>query len=556
MAPDTARTPSGTAVPIDTSRILGDIFDIAADAIIALDEEQRILLFNQGAEAIFGYERDEIIGQPLDVLIPERFRRVHRDVHIPAFAAAPVRARHMAERGEIYGLRKDGTEFPAEASISKVEVDGRLVYTVVLRDVTERHNASARLQVLADAGRELAASLDYEATLRTIANLAVKSLADFCAMDIVQDDGGVARVAVAHRDPAAAGLAAALQRIPLDRSRPHPVWKVLDTGQTVLLDEVEPSLLEAIARDEEHLRLLREMSPRTVLAVPLAARGHMLGAMQFFSCTPRRYRDAADVALAEDLGRRAALALDNARLYLEAQRAIAARDDVLSILSHDLGNPLSTIFIRSRVLLRTLPQELASAREQVEGIRTAAEEMDRLITNLLDLRRIEAGRLVLERRKHSAAALLERVRESFGVLAAEKSLSLEFHCCEPAPTVHVDRDRVLQVLGNLVGNAIKFTPPGGRIDVRVAQDGSGEVRFEVQDTGPGIPPEQLPHLFDRFWQARRSGRRSVGLGLSIAKGIVEAHGGRIWVESEPGAGARFYFTLPAGEEKAEVPAGG
>ncbi|HEY8469521.1 MAG TPA: ATP-binding protein [Longimicrobiales bacterium] len=548
--------PSGTAVPIDTSRILGDIFDIAADAIIALDEGQRILLFNQGAEAIFGYKRDEIIGQPLDLLIPERFRRVHRDVHIPAFAAAPVRARHMAERSEIYGLRKDGTEFPAEASISKLEVDGHLVYTVVLRDVTERHNAAARLQLLADAGRELAASLDYEATLRTIANLAVKSLADFCAMDIVQDDGGVARVTVAHRDPAAAGLAAALQRIPLDRSRPHPVWKVLDTGETVLLDEIEPSLLQTIARDEEHLRLLREMSPRTVLAVPLAARGHLLGAMQFFSRTPQRYRDAADIALAEDLGRRAALALDNARLYLEAQRAIAARDDVLSILSHDLGNPLSTIFIRSRVLLRTLPQELASAREQVEGIRTAAEEMDRLITNLLDLRRIEAGRLVLERRKHSADALLEGVRESFGVLAAEKSLALEFHCCEPAPTVHADRDRVLQVLGNLVGNAIKFTPPGGRIDVHVAQDGNAEVRFEVRDTGPGIPPEQLPHLFDRFWQARRSGRRSVGLGLSIAKGIVEAHGGRIWVESEPGSGARFYFTLPAGEEKAEVPAGG
>ncbi|HEX7091924.1 MAG TPA: ATP-binding protein [Longimicrobiales bacterium] len=556
MAPDTPRTPSGATVPIDASRILGDICDIAADAIIALDEAQRILLFNQGAEAIFGYTRDEIIGQPLDLLIPERFRHSHRDVHIPAFTAAPERARHMAHRREIFGLRKDGTEFPAEASISKLEIDGRLFYTVVLRDVTERHNASARLQLLADAGRELASSLDYEATLRTIANLAVQSLADFCAMDIVQDEGGVARLTVAHRDPAAVELAAALQRVPLDRSRPHPVWKVLDTGEAVLLDEVGPPLLEEIARDEEHLRLLHEMGPRTVLAVPLAARGHLLGAMLFFSRTPRRYRDPADVALAEDLGRRAALALDNARLYREAQRAIAARDDVLGILSHDLGNPLSAIFIRSRVLLRTLPQELAPAREQVEGIRTAAEEMDRLITNLLDLRRLEAGRLVLERRRHSAAALLEGVRESFGVLAAEKSLALELHCGEPSPTLHADRDRVLQVLGNLVGNAIKFTPPGGRIDVHVLQDSNAEVRFEVRDTGPGISPEQLPHLFDRFWQARHSGRRSVGLGLSIAKGIVEAHGGRIWVESEPGAGARFYFTVPAGEEKAEVPARG
>ncbi len=545
MASDTSSIPSAEATRLDADRILGSILDIAADAIITIDEAQRILIFNQGAEEIFGYSRDEVVGQPLDILIPERFRRSHHGVHLPAFAASADRARRMGERREIYGLRKDGTEFPAEASISKLEVDGRLVFTAVLRDITDRRRAAERLQVLADAGRELAASLDYEVTLRNIARIAVQSLADFCAVDVAQDDG-VARLVIAHRDPAAADLAAALQRIPLDRTRPHPVWKVLDTGESVLLDDVSDAFLTEIAQDDVHLRLLREVAPRSVLSVPLAARGHLFGAMQYFSRTPGRFRDPADVALAEDIGRRAALALDNARLYAEAQRAIAARDDVLAILSHDLGNPLSAVFIRSRVLLRTLPKELTAAREQVEGIRTAAEEMDRLVTNLLDLRRIEAGRLLVEPRPHSAAALLQGLGESFRVIAEERSLELELRCTEPEPpTVHADRDRLLQALGNLVGNAVKFTPEGGRVGVYVSRDGD-QVRFEVRDTGPGIAADQLPHLFDRFWQARHSGRRSVGLGLSIAKGIVEAHGGRIWVESEEGNGARFFVTVPAG----------
>jgi len=544
MVSNVSSIPSAEVPRRDADRILGAILDIAADAIITIDEDQRILIFNQGAEEIFGYSRDEVIGQPLDILIPERFRRGHRGLHIPAFAAGPERARRMAERSQIYGLRKDGTEFPAEASISKLEVDGRLLFTAVLRDITERQRAAERLQVLADAGRELASSLDYEVTLRNIARIAVQSLADFCSVDIVQDDG-TARLVVAHRDPEDADLAAALQRIPLDRSRPHPVWKVLDSGESVLIDDFSEAFLAEIAANDEHLRVLREMAVRSVLSVPLAARGHLLGTMQYFSHTPGRFRDPADVALAEDLGRRAALALDNARLYREAQRAIAARDDVLAILSHDLGNPLSAVFIRSRVLLRTLPRELVAAREQVEGIRTAAEEMDRLVTNLLDLRRIEAGRLVVEPRPHSAAALLQGLDDSFRVLAKEKSLDLELRCLEPEPpVVRADRDRLLQALGNLVGNAIKFTPEGGRVGVYVSRDGD-QVRFEVRDTGPGIPADQLPHLFDRFWQARNSGRRSVGLGLSIAKGIVEAHGGRIWVESEEGKGARFFVTVPS-----------
>lgn len=542
-----------TAAPAADERqlVAAEILSIAADAIISVDESQRIILFNEGAEEIFGYAKQEILGQPLDVLIPERFRAIHRRAHIPAFAQSPTRARRMAERREIFGVRKNGQEFPAEASISKVEGRGGTIFTVVLRDTSERKRIEQALQLLADAGRELASSLDYETTLGTIVQLAIRSLADFCAIDVIEE-GRVVRLTVAHRDPAHAGLAAALRAVPLDRGRPHLVWEVFRTGEPVLVEEVSDAHLQSIAQDEAHLRLLRALGPKSIVAVPLAARGELLGAMLFIATQSGRRYNAADLALAEELGRRAALAVENARLYRDAQRAVQARDELLGIVSHDLRNPLTAIFVSSRVLQRVLPKDIPdAARQQVDGIRVAAQQMDRLITDLLDLRRIEAGRLPLDRDRHDAASVVAETVTSFRPLAAEKSLRLETALSEEGRAVFADRDRLLQVLSNLMGNAVKFTAEGGRIGVRITprQDA---VQFEVWDTGPGISPDHLPHLFDRFWQGRRSGPHSVGLGLTIAKGIVEAHGGRIWVESELGVGTRVYFTIPVASTAAQA----
>ncbi|HEU4456092.1 MAG TPA: ATP-binding protein [Longimicrobium sp.] len=228
-----------------------------------------------------------------------------------------------------------------------------------------------------------------------------------------------------------------------------------------------------------------------------------------------------------------------------AEAAVRARDDVLGVVSHDLGNSLSAVVVTTTVLLRTLPEEerLAAARTQVMNIRRLAEQMQRLRQDLLDVATIEAGRFSVDPVPDDLAALLADAAERFAPLAAEKGLALDVECPDALPEVAIDTGRIHQVVGNLLGNALKFTPAGGRI-VLAAEVAPGEVRVSVADTGPGIAPEHLPHVFDRFWKTRSQNRHGAGLGLAIASGIVEAHGGRLWVESEHGAGSTFRFTLP------------
>jgi signal transduction histidine kinase len=233
------------------------------------------------------------------------------------------------------------------------------------------------------------------------------------------------------------------------------------------------------------------------------------------------------------------------RMYDEARQAIDAREEVLKIVSHDLRNPLNTISMSAGLMLEVdLAQE--QRVKQLSMIKRAGERMNRLIQDLLDVAKLEAGRLGINPRPTEIAPVVSEAVDMLRPPALEKSIRLDTMVAGDLPVIAADAGRVLQVLSNLVGNAIKFTPAEGRVTIRV-EAVAGSVRFCVADTGPGIPPEQLPHIFARFWQADRSDRRGIGLGLAIAKGIVEAHGGRIWVESRVGEGTSFYFTL-SGED--------
>lgn len=234
-----------------------------------------------------------------------------------------------------------------------------------------------------------------------------------------------------------------------------------------------------------------------------------------------------------------------------AEAAVNARDEVLRIVAHDIGNSLSAVKIHAMVLERTLPADGVEARKRTEAIRHLTQQMDRLRQDLLDVAAIEAGRLSFEPHETALGEVVDDVLGTVAGMAGEKGLTVE--CAVPAdlPAVWADRERLHQVLSNLVGNAVKFTPAEGRIRVSAAvqdaEDGEGgvEVRVAVADTGPGISAEHLPHVFDRFWQARSTRRAGAGLGLAIARGVVEAHGGRIWATSQPGQGTTFEFTLPA-----------
>jgi len=388
---------------------------------------------------------------------------------------------------------------------------------------------------------------DPQGMYTLLAHLAVPDMADWCLVDALEQEAWVHRVAASCLDPTQEQQARALpQRQQLRTDAPIGLLRVLHTGEPELVPAVTDSLLRAAAAEPHHPTLLTLLQARSYMIVPLRARGNTLGAVTFVASHSGRRYGPEDLALAEDLCQRASLAIDNARLFGESRRATRAREDLLAVVSHDLRNPLSVVQLGAALLLRERP---GVARDEhvvkhSTRMRDAADRALRLISDLLDWGRLEAGgRLPLELGVEPASALVTDAVEGVRALAEANRLHLTLELPEELPLVRCDRTRVLQVLGNLLGNAVKFTQEGGRVTAGARVQGS-EVRFHVKDTGKGIPPEQLPYIFDRYWQAKDTASRGAGLGLAIAKGLVEAHGGRIWAESTPGQGSTFHFSLP------------
>ena len=342
------------------------IVSIAADAIITIDEDQRITIFNDGAERIFGYTRAEVVGASLDLLLPARSRAQHRG-HVAGFSAGQSRARQMGERNAtIMGLRKSGEEFPAEAAISKLEIADRRLLTVALRDVTDRKRVEMEYEIFAEAGVVLAASLNYQQTRRAIADLIVPRLADLCAVDIVEEDQPV-QLTLTPADPTKASACERLAKLRLDR-RHLLGWSAIETKRTQLLSVITPERWEAMAQSPEHLLLIRELAPRSAIAAPMFATGRLIGALSIASTTPGRFGER-DVDFVTELARRAALALENARLFEAEQRATGARDAVLAIVAHDVRNPLSSIgFAASTIKHQLGPNTSATNAKSVELI--------------------------------------------------------------------------------------------------------------------------------------------------------------------------------------------
>jgi PAS domain S-box-containing protein len=528
--------------------MLASVLGIAADAVITIDEGQRIIHFNRGAEEIFGWTSAEAMGNSLNVLLPERVRAAHGDF-VRQFAHGAETSRRMGHRREVAGLRHDGSEFPAEASISKLTLPGgRNVFTAVVRDISERRRAQANEQFLAESGARLAASLEFAGVLQLIADAAVPMLADACIIDVAEGTEVFHRAA---SGPAAAGaaLSTLVNEHRLSWDSPSAVIDVMRRGTPEIVPQADDDWLEAHEERSAALAAWRALGARSLLIVPLVVgRGtaavRTLGALTLIAATPDRNFDADASALAEKYAVRAALAIENARLYREAQLATRARDDVLGVVSHDLRNPISAIAMCVSALREGEATSQEDRAELLTTIAQSADWMNRLIQDLLDVASLEAGRLSLDRRpQHPDAAIASAVR-MFEVEAAQRGIELDTDVPEDLPAVLADGTRVVQVLGNLLRNAFQFSARGGRITVRAAT-GAQEMVFSVRDSGPGIPAAEQAVVFDRFWRSpASSGKRGAGLGLSIAKGIVEAHGGRIWVESTPGQGATFSFSLP------------
>jgi signal transduction histidine kinase len=605
------------------------------------------------------------------------------------------------------------------------KADGRPLGIVALvTEISAQERAEARLDLLLEASEVLGASLDHEITLSNLARLLVPKVASFCIVDLLDSDGSPRAVEIAHLEPSMVAVAAEFRR----RYPPGPedaegLGKVLRTGQSVLFQEISDEMLQRGATNAEHLALLRALGMRSVLIVPLTARSRTFGAITLISTQLGVRYDPTDVNLVEKLASRAALAIDNARLYADQQRqrqaaeraaarigqlqaltsalseavtpehvaevtvgpgaamigasasalysledqgdrlelrtavgydeasleryrsispdadfalsvavrtgkivvahasedlhaypalkegvcmgrgtwaaiplllrgqalgAIAlgwtgrhtidaedetfmltigqtcaqaldrarlyeqerrvrkAREEFLAIVSHDLRNPLGVLSMSAALTARGAPPgpEGNAVRRRAEIMTRATQRMEGLIRDLLDAASLESGRFPLSLEDHDGSALIAEAADLFDPLASPKSIELAREGLAERCPVRCDRERVLQVLSNLVGNALKFTPEGGRIGLS-AWASPGGVVFTVSDNGPGIDPAERQQIFDRFWTGRGKAGVDSGLGLYIAKGIVEAHRGRIWVESEVGAGSRFSFLLPA-----------
>jgi len=516
------------------------ILSISADAIISIDAEQRITLFNEGAVRIFGYAKHEVLGAPLEMLIPARFRERHHK-HVEAFTASAVVSRRMGERNAvIVGLRRNGEEFAADASISKLVVAGTLTLTVSLRDVSEERQIESEQRLLAELGELLGASFDDQQTLANLANLIVRELADFCVIDLIAPDGDVSRIKVSCRAVENEWICDVLARVPVVPTTRHFARETLTTKRAVLVQDVSPAVLDALAQDAEHARALHAMEVRSMIVAPLLAGNLFLGAICLIASRTSHGYGPRELRFAEELARRTTLSIENARLYQTTRQALQARDEILGVVAHDLRNPLNAIMLSNDSLARESTDAL---EKPVRVIDRAARRMHRLIDDLLDVTRIEGKSLQLDVKPVDPARLVREVADAESQLAAAASIGLRVDAPDELPLVRADRDRLAQILDNLIGNAIKFTEDGEV--VVAAAPGDHEVVFSIADTGPGIAPEEQPHVFDRFWQSQRThARRGAGLGLSIVKGLVDAHGGRVWLKSSLGRGTTVFVAIP------------
>ncbi len=461
-----------------------------------------------------------------------------------------VRGRHelrqLADHFNLMAARLEGARTQERALRDELQAKAAQLE----ENLEELEAARRRSAFLADVSKRLAVSLEYEETLATVARLAVDGFADYCIVYLVDPDQSIRRAAIAHRDPAQEAIARALQHHPPpDPGGPHPVAKVLRTGRPELVPDVGEEWLATATHSHEHREIVRKLGPTSFLVVPLVARGRVLGAISFALATPGRRHGPADLAMAEDLARRAAVAVDNARLYREAQEAIRARDDFLARASHELRTPLTIIKGHLTLMSRRQASLDAEAERLVRIALRHADQMTRLLTDLLDASRLAAGRLALDLEPLELGAVAAEGLAQAAPLAAEKGLVL-VNAVEPGLSLLGDRLKLEQMLVNLLTNAIKHTPAGGTIRVEGAASGR-EAELRVRDTGAGIPREHLERIFEPFFQVgSASGRRKAagqgaGLGLAIVRRLVELHGGRIWAESEgPGRGSTFVVRLP------------
>jgi PAS domain S-box-containing protein len=682
------------------------LLESAPDAIVSVDRDGRIAVANSRSEEMFGYRHDELIGQFVELLLPERYREWHVG-HRASYVANPRIGLMGADR-DLFGRRRDGSEFPVEVSLSPLEtVDGLLVtsiirdvaerkragealrrseeslaraqriaqlgnwdwdvltgevrwsdeiyrifdispdqstvthetllmtvhpedrhrvqqairdalddkapydidHRVVRRDLTERivhqegevlrdhdgrplrvigtvHDVTAerranaereallarvntaradaeaaqrRFAFLADASRFLSTSLDFDTLVQQSVRLPIPTFADACGILLVDENGTLRPVAMAHVDREVEDKLLLLKpEISIESRHPHPIADVVRTGQAILLSTVTPEMMEKLATDPERRDLFREMASTSAMIIPLVTRQRTIGVLTFCWTRPGWRYWPQDMALAEELARRVVLALENASLFQQSQasqeeavRQTARMTEFYHLIAHDVRQPITIARSYATILSRAVERgSLERVISSAKGIDLATRRLESMIQELVDSAQLDAGqmRLTLESIE-LRGFVFDLLARLIGTLEVER---VRVEASAPV-VVHADANRLERILGNLISNALKYGQPETEVTVGVYAEANGAL-LTIADQGPGVQPDDLPHLFERGFRTRLAvqSREGLGLGLFITRLLVEAHGGRIWAESEPGKGSTFYVELPLAAARSET----
>ena len=398
-------------------------------------------------------------------------------------------------------------------------------------------------RVLREANELFASTLDESTVLQRLPQMTVPALADWCTIDLLNEEGKLARIAVAHADPSKTHVAEQLLHRSLDL--PPAMGGALRAGQATVLHDISEETLKSYANDAAHLEVLRSLRIESVMTIPMSVRGTLLGVIRMFSCESERHYGEEELELAVEVARRAATAIDNARLYAQAADANRAKDIFLATLSHEMKTPLTAILGWSR-MLKTDGQASEFFDEALEAIEQSARVQERLIEDVLDISRVITGKLSIEKKETRLHDVIRAAVEIIIPIAQQKDVHLRVHESVDV-IVNGDETRLRQVLWNLLTNAVKFTPAGGLIEISTACE-QNEVRVMVRDSGRGMRADVIPHVFDQFHQntvADRVKHHGLGLGLAIVRHLINAHGGRVEAHSAgEGKGSEFVVVLP------------
>jgi len=526
------------------------------EAVTVTDMETRFLGWNQAAEKLFGWKREEVIGkvaiEVIESTMPDnpRWRTEWREA--------------LEERGswqgEVIQKRRDGTPLNILMSLSLIrDRNGAAMGILVMhRDITERKQAEERARFLSEASRILASSLDYQTTLAGVVRLVVPALADWCAIHLLDDDGNINLLEVAHEDPRRVERVMRWrEQYPINPDAPVVIEQVIRTGQPKLIPAFTDEML---AGNEQALAALRAVGYNSLMAVPLIVNGHITGTITFVFAESKRHFNEADLELAQEIAQRVSTAIEHGRLYSESQQAREQlmsyiderkemerrKDEFMNVVSHELKTPVTTIKGFTQLLQRRLHRfDDPEAHLFLSRLDSQLNRLTRLINDLLEISRIQTGRLKYRIETFDLREVVEGIVEQIQATTTTHRLSIEDTAQVPA-FVSGDRERLGHVFANLLLNAIKYSPGVEKVLIRITTN-EQEVLVSVQDFGIGIAGDDLEKIFERFYQVSYPQERpfaGLGIGLYLSREIISRHNGRIWAESQKAHGATFHVALP------------